>query len=109
MLAHATAYRCYYLIKESKQMAQRRELFNKAVDYGHLRALWMLAPQEQRPKMARRRTLAHNAFIDACNCLSRAMASSDEDNQWRADLGDDRRIIGDFACYLHSFLGIEAR
>jgi len=59
--------------------------------------------------MDQRRTLAHNAFIDACNIMSRNMGKNDEDNSWRAALGEDRKVIGDFACYIHCFLGLEAR
>jgi hypothetical protein len=59
--------------------------------------------------MDQRRTLAHNAFIDSVNIMSRNMDKENEDNLWRAVLGDDRKIIGDFACYVHMFLGLEAR
>ncbi|MFZ1641935.1 MAG: hypothetical protein WAV07_11025 [Candidatus Contendobacter sp.] len=27
---------------------------------------------------------------------------------WRALLGDDRKNIGDFACYLHCLLGVKS-
>ena len=59
--------------------------------------------------MERRRTAAHDRLIDACNILSRQMAKEGEDNSWRADLGEDRRRIGDFACMLHCLLGLRAR
>lgn len=55
------------------------------------------------------RTRAHNAFIDACNILSRQMARPGEDVAWRARLRSDRKILGDFACYLHCLLGLKAR
>ena len=69
----------------------------------------MVASLDQRKEMDQRRTLAHNSFIDACNIKSRNMGQNDEDNSWRAELGDDRKIIGDFACHIHCFLGIECR
>jgi hypothetical protein len=55
------------------------------------------------------RTTAHNAFIDECNILSRAMAAAGESNGWRAEIGTDRKEIGDFACLLHAVIGIRAR
>lgn len=109
MFAYEKALHCFESINASGQDALRRELFRKAVDYATIRALWMLSTREQRQEMEQRRTLAHNAFIDACNIMSRNMGKNDEDNSWRAVLGDDRKIIGNFACYLHCFLGIEAR
>jgi hypothetical protein len=97
------------MIAESQQAALRKELLVKALEYARIRAQWILMSLEQRKEMDQRRTLAHNAFIDACNIMSRNMGNNDEDNSWRAELGDDRKIIGDFACYIHCFLGIEAR
>jgi len=55
------------------------------------------------------KTVSHDAFIDSCNILSRNMAKAGEDNSWREVLGDNRKEIGDFACYLSCILGIKAR
>jgi len=109
MLTYDKAKYCYGIILESEERALRRELFSKALEYARIRAQWMVASLDQRKEMDQRRTLAHNAFFDACNIMSRNMGKNDEDNSWRAELGDDRKIIGDFACYIHFFLGIEAR
>jgi hypothetical protein len=38
-----------------------------------------------------------------------AMASAGESNGWRAEIGTDRKEIGDFACLLHAVIGIRAR
>jgi len=109
VLTYDKAKYCYGLILESEQTALRRELFCKAMEYARIRTQWMVSSIEQRKEMDQRRTLSHNAFIDACNIMSRNMGMNDEDNSWRDELGDDRKIIGDFACYIHCFLGIEAR
>ena len=37
------------------------------------------------------------------------MAKVGEDIEWRREVGDDRKTIGDFACLLHCVLGIQAR
>ena len=55
------------------------------------------------------RRAAHNAFIDACNAMSRAMHTAGFSNEWRAELTMDRKEIGDFACYMHCILGVRAR
>ncbi len=113
MLIYEKARLCFEMIRDAELPALlqglRRDLYLKASDYARIRADWRLASREERLDMDRRRRLAHNAFIDAANILSRNMGAAEEDNSWRAELGDDRKIIGDFACYLHSFLGIEAR
>jgi hypothetical protein len=37
------------------------------------------------------------------------MIQSSQDNSWRQTLGDNRKDIGDFACFLVAHLGILAR
>jgi len=85
------------------------DLLRRAIRYAHLRAEWFLADLDARKAMDATRTRAHDAFIDACNILSREMNKAGEDNGWRRALGYDRQVIGDFACYLHCFIAIEAR
>lgn len=85
------------------------DLLRRAIRYAHLRAEWFLADLDTRKAMDTTRTRAHDAFIDACNILSREMGKAGEDNGWRRALGDDRQVIGDFACHLHCFVAIDAR
>lgn len=109
MLDYQMARHIYDSIKGSDQVALRRELLSKATDYSNVRSQWLLASLEQRKAMDQRRTITHNSFIDSCNIMSRNMGLKDEDNTWRADLGDDRKIIGDLACFIQLFMGLEAR
>ena len=85
------------------------ELFRLAIRYARIRVDWKLADQDEKGNLERTRTFAHNAMIDACNILSRNMGNQGENNSWLKFLGDDRRIIGDFACYIHFILGVQAR
>lgn len=87
----------------------KNDLIQKAVRYARIRTDYQLAPSESTNEIGALRTNAHNAFIDSCNILSRNMANNDEDITWRKTLGDDRKVIGDFACYVHCILGIQAR
>ncbi len=109
MMAHETASQLHQQATLTKHRDLMRDLECAAVTYAHHRATWALASVEERREMDAARTAAHNAFIDACNILSRAMARSGEDNSWRATLGDDRKIIGDFACHIHCLLATTAR
>jgi len=85
----------------------RRELWLACVNYARIRADWHLNPTA-RPSGSFR-SIAHNRVIDACNALSRYMGQHGADNKWRATLGQDRKVIGDFACYAHAYFGIRAR
>lgn len=97
------------LIESTSLEKYRINLVASAVRYARLRTDWAVSPPEARLDMDNTRTAAHEAFIDDCNILSRNMRTHGEDNSWRTRLGDDRKVIGDFACYLHALLGIRAR
>jgi hypothetical protein len=87
----------------------RELLLRRAIDYARLRTDWNLLTVDERRQRNAARTAAHNALIDACNILSRAMAQAGKNISWRERLGEDRKGIGDFACYAHAIMGIAAR
>lgn len=87
----------------------RADLIERAVRYSRLRTDWELADAEGRADIDEPRRLAHNAFIDVCNILTRAMRQQGLDTAWREQLGEDRRRIGNFACFVHCILGLNAR
>ena len=103
------AQKVFAAIEKSTLDDLKNRLYKSALYYAHLRSEWLLANGEARREMDERRTRAHNAFIDDCNILSRNMLKAGEDNSWRDVLGDERREIGDFACYVHYILGLRAR
>ena len=108
-LDYSKAIIFYQQISRSRQVDFRNDLISAAIRYAELRV------RSQQPKAAddsqidADRTRAHNAFIDACNILARNMQAGGEDTAWRAELGEDRKTIGDMACYIHCFLGLAAR
>jgi hypothetical protein len=108
-MTYEVAVQSWEEISDSKPSVLREQMAHAAVAYARIRTDWQLASREERLEMDPRRTSAHNAFIDACNILSRAMVQAGESPDWRKRLGDDRATIGDFACWIHCLLGIAAR
>lgn len=108
-LEYSIATAIYQQINRSQLTDLRNDLIEAAIRYAELRV------RSQRPEAVddrqidADRTRAHNAFIDVCNILARNMAKVSEDAGWRQTLGDDRKVIGDLACYIHCFLGLAAR
>ncbi len=98
-----------YEIGKSRQAEKRLELFRKAADYARIRVDWQFSSPEDRLKMDENRRRLHDAFIEACDSMSRVMETEGEDISWRSELGADRKEIGDFACYIHLILGLVAR
>lgn len=87
----------------------KNELLEAAFRYSRIRADWYLMDTEERKNNEGARTTAHNAFIDCCNILSREMIKVNEDAGWRQELTNDRKEIGDFACYLQAIIGLVNR
>jgi hypothetical protein len=94
---------------KTRELELKNDLIIYAVRYARIRADWQLAVISERRVMESQRTSAHNSLIDAANILSRAMSKIGEETTWREKLGNDRKEIGDWACYIHAHLGIQAR
>jgi len=103
------ATRIAYAIGKSRLVDVRMKLFRGGTDYAHMRANWQLSAPEERRALDGERTRLHDAFIESCDMMCRCMEDAQEDFSWREDLGNDRKEIGDFACYLHLILGLVAR
>jgi hypothetical protein len=103
------AFKSYQQIEATSLTENRGDLYASAARYARICADWRLADLTSRKEMDVQKTAAHNALIDAANTLCREMAKRGEDGSWRELLGDDRKEIGDFACYLHCLLGLAAR
>src|SRR4051794_30341713 len=99
----------YRTIGASQWIDLRQDLVDVAIRDARARVDWLLADPAKQQEMGHDRTVTHNALIVACDILARNMAKSGEDASWRQVLGDDRKRIGDFACYLHCLLGLKAR
>ncbi len=109
MLKYETAYLSYKSINNSKLIELKNQLFKAAIRYANLRAEWSFMDTEQKAENDFERTAAHNRFIDACNIMARNMRTANEDTSWAEILKNDRKVIGDFACYLLAFMGLQNR
>ncbi|MGF1451814.1 MAG: hypothetical protein ACFB21_07055 [Opitutales bacterium] len=84
-------------------------LLQHAVRYARSRTDYRLAAPSEQQLMGADRTRLHNRLLDAVDELSADMHRRGASTEWRSRLGDDRKQIGDFACYLHAIIGINAR
>ena len=99
----------YEQIKSTVLKSLYEDLLKAAIRYAHIRAEWKQQDTIIKLEVDETRTRAHNVFIDCCNILARNQEKMGEANSWRETLGNDRKVIGDFACYLHLFSGLESR
>ncbi|MBK6965598.1 MAG: hypothetical protein IPH20_17150 [Bacteroidales bacterium] len=87
----------------------RDNFYLLAIRYTVVRAQWNFISVEEKIETNDERTRLHNTLIDSLNILSRNMAKAGEETAWRKTLGDNRKVIGDFACYVVAWLGIRQR
>lgn len=106
---HSKAARIWEQISSSQLADLGESLVRQAVRYSRLRVDWGLAGMAERRTMDAARTKVHDSFIDSCNILSRNMDKNGEEIDWRYELGDDRKEIGERTCYINLFLGLRAR
>ena len=99
----------YKTFKNSKHQTLVDSLIKYAVRYSRIRVDWYLSNLEERNELEEERIITHNELISACDILSRNMLESGESNEWKVKIGNDRKVIGDFACLLYAILGINAR
>lgn len=78
--------------------------------YSAIRSAWLLQSRQERMDADEGRTGAHNAVIRRLDVLARYLKSNGKEAAWREALGyeeddpNNRKVIGDFACYL-AFVG----
>lgn len=86
-----------------------KNVFAAAVKYSQSRAGWPLWDREKRMEEDSARTSRHNQVIDSINILARYLKAQGKAAAWHDVLGDDRKRIGDFACYLVFVGSLNAR
>lgn len=82
-------------------------LIEKAIRYAHTRAEWTTLTRQEKINRDESRSLLHNSFISSIDIIARTQGESG--SAWRKRLTEDRKRIGDFACYISLFKALEAR
>lgn len=84
------------------------DMYKAAVEYAHTRAMWIFMSHEERANADVGRTMQHDAFIARFSILARYCL-----RKYNCDLSDvcrlNRKELGDLACFIHSFKGVEMR
>lgn len=91
----------------------KNEFWNAFIDraarYTYIRNQWETMSREERASADEGRTQAHNVVITSLNTLARIVERDSGDASWRSQLGDNRKRIGDFACFVSYITGISNR
>ena len=85
------------------------DFLKKAAKYTGVRCEWEWMSREEKLAEDAGRSRIHNGVIDALNILARIAEKEGVDSSWREQLGDARKRIGDFACFVTYMTGIANR
>lgn len=92
-----------------------REFLKVSIRYGVIRAEWPMLSMDEKVERDSDRTSCHDSVIIHMNMLARYLKKQEKAVVWRDRLGyeendpDNRKVIGDFACYLAFVNGLNAR
>lgn len=100
------------IMDDTEGQAIYGELVKVATKYAGIRAEWLLWDRITKIENDDRRTGCHNSLIVKFDMLARHLKTRGKEVAWRDALGyekDDRKTIGDFACYLVFVNSLNAR
>ncbi len=84
-------------------------LQGRAVEYAGYRAKWLVMSQHEKMEIDETRSRHHDLFIKAKNDLVKYMYNNKMNIDWDDELGEERKRIGDFACYMVFLMSLHAR
>lgn len=96
--------------KNAVELADSYEsMIAAAIDYATIRANWNMGQMKHLINMNEMRTSSHDIFIMSVEKLATSMTELNLDTEWRELLGQGRKRLGDFACYLTFATGMGNR
>ena len=91
----------------------KKELWDDFVQrcfkYTLVRCKWEFMDYQERIDADPSRTRMHDTVIDSIEILARLANKEGMDTTWRDDLGNERKRLGDFACFVTYITGIANR
>lgn len=97
------------IVNDEEALELYNELIDDAIRYSQIRAKWINMNNDEKKNIDATRTCSHNALITDFNILSRYLKLKGKNTFWKEKLGDDRKLIGDFACYIVFINSINSR
>lgn len=82
------------------------DLISQALKYAKMRIDWYGFGREERAEKDSLRSSIHDRFIDNLNILNRYLAKEDMEV---LETDDDRKVVGDFACYIAYRIAVSMR
>ena len=82
------------------------DLVGQALKYAKMRIDWYGFSKEERAEKDSLRSSIHDRFIDNLNILNRYLT---KEGMETLDTDDDRKVVGDFACFIAYQIALQMR
>ena len=82
------------------------DLISQALKYAKMRIDWYGFSREERAEKDSLRSSIHDRFIDNLNILNRYLT---KEGMETLETDDDRKVVGDFACYIAYRIAVSMR
>lgn len=86
-----------------------KEFIQLCVKYAEARGSWLTLSREEKQSFDETRTIIHNKVIYQLKLLKGLADAQGKDVSWFETFKDDRKLIGDFACYVAYVYAVNAR
>jgi len=98
-----------YEAKDEDFFDLREDLNWASLRYSNLRFKWYVSDIDKKKDLDQERTASHNSLISCWNALCRYMNNQNIELNSKALFPNDRKNIGDLACFFCAIIGIMSR
>lgn len=115
VIPFSEAERIYYdllntpLIHQAEFQEEWAIFVKLCAEYAHARAIWFTMSIDEKHSFDASRTTMHNKVIHQLQLLKALTNEQGLDSSWYEYFKEDRKRIGDFACYVAYIYGVHAR
>lgn len=93
----------------SEEMGYWDEFITSCIEYAEIRSTWLYLSRQEKLDKDALRTAMHNTVIRNLTVLKRVIEHRNENIEWYNRFNDDRKKIGDFACYISYIHSLSSR
>lgn len=92
-----------------EEMEYWNDLITSCIEYAEIRSTWLFLSRQEKLDKDILRTAMHNTVIRNLSVVKRVIEHKGENTEWYDLFNDDRKRIGDFACYISYIHSLSSR
>lgn len=94
---------------DTEEMEYWNDFITSCLEYAEIRSTWLFLSREEKLEKDTLRTAIHNTVLRNLSILKRIFEIKNKNIAWYNRFNDDRKRIGDFACYISYIHSLTSR